>query len=108
MPGVCCECVTFSFTASPLICSLTLTLLLHEIIYLSLFISAEHGTLYFETSAKTGANVKRAFAAIAAEVAQVAEDLEEREQQARADMSASEIAISDGHSPPLDRACETG
>jgi len=65
VPGVCCECVTFSFTASPLICSLTLTLLLHEIIYLSLFISAEHGTLYFETSAKTGFGIEEAFDAIA-------------------------------------------
>ena len=65
MPGVCCECVTFSFTVSPLICSLTVTLLLHEIIYLSLFISAEHGTLYFETSAKTGFGIEEAFDAIA-------------------------------------------
>lgn len=47
------------------ICSLTVTLLLHEIIYLSLFISAEHGTLYFETSAKTGFGIEEAFDAIA-------------------------------------------
>jgi small GTP-binding protein len=52
----------------------------------------EHGMMYYETSAKTGANVKRAFAAIAAEVAQVAEDLEEREQQARAAKEVEDAA----------------
>ena len=66
-------CQAFAASASrfhspprPLICSVTLTLcfFMKSFIY-SLFISAEHGALYFETSAKTGFGVEEAFEAIA-------------------------------------------
>ena len=51
----------------------------------------KYGMHFFETSAKTGTNVKRAFTTIAQEVVQLQEDMEERQAQATA-ASAVEAA----------------